>query len=144
MAPRSSSSAGSKLPKNLGACADEVGDIDRRVDEIARKLSVHPLNKELEALGARRKLLEAKLLEELPASQATGVAGQRTRVTVKTKRVPVIQDYDVLIKFIKKTGAFDLLQRRLSVEAVQERWDEKKQVPGIGGFTVKKLSITKA
>jgi hypothetical protein len=132
------------LPRTLGACADEIGAIDARLTEIAAAIRALALSKECDALVTRRKRLEEKLIEELPASDANGICGKTTRATIKTKRVPTIKDWDALTKHIKKTGDFDLIQKRLNQEAVGLRWEEKQQVPGVEGFTVKKLSITKA
>ena len=101
------------------------------------------ITREAEALALRRKALETYLIDTLPASDADGICGKVTRATIKSKRVPTLKDWSKFTAFVKKTGKFELMQRRLSVEAVQEIWDAKKQVPGVEGFTVKKLSITK-
>lgn len=131
------------LPKTLGACADEIGAIDARLKEIDVELRRLKVSKEAIELAERRKLLEKKLIDELPASDADGICGKTTRATIKAKRVPVVKDWNVLCKYVKKTGAFELFHRQVTVEAVRERWDAKKEVPGVEGFTVKKLSITK-
>ena len=122
------------LPKTLGACADELKAIK---DEMSG------LNRELAELQARRTLLETKLIEELPASNAEGIVGKTIRATVVTKRVPVLEDWAAFTKHIKKTGDFDLLRRQVSTEAVEERWEAKKRVPGVGVFNKKKVSLTK-
>lgn len=122
------------LPKTLGACADELKAVKDQMSE---------LNKDLAALQARRTQLENKLIEDLPASDAEGVVGKTVRATVVVKNVPVIEDWGVLVKYIKKTGDFDLLRRQVSTEAVEERWEAKKRVPGVGVFKKKKVSLTK-
>jgi len=124
-----------KLPKTLGECADRLGRIR---DELKPRLE-----SELAALETERKAIEARLILELPASKADGIAGKVCRVTVVPKRVPQINDWSKLTKFIKRTGAFELLQHRLSNAAVEELWEAKKPVPGVEGFTVKKISLTK-
>lgn len=121
-------------PKTLGACADAL-------KVIKDQLSV--LSREEEVLRARRVLLETKLIEELPVSDAEGVVGKTIRATVVTKRVPVLEDWNAFTKYIKKTGDFDLLRRQVSTEAVEERWEAKKRVPGVGVFNKKKVSLTK-
>lgn len=121
-------------PQKLGACADELGQIRAQLSELHRQ------EKKLEE---RRSELEERLIEELPASDADGICGRAFRATIVTSRVPSIKDWDALTRYVKRTGAFELLSRRLSREAVQERWDAKKEVPGVEGFTVKKVSLTK-
>jgi len=123
-----------KLPKTLGACVDRLFAI--RAER--SKLSAVDT-----ALDEERKALEAKLIDELPASSAEGITGKLARATVVTKRVGTVSDWTKLQKYIQKTGAFELLSRRLSQEAVTERWEAKKQVPGVEGLTVKKISLTK-
>jgi hypothetical protein len=122
------------LPKTLGACADELGGVEDRVAE---------LNKQLEDAKAYRGRLEAHLIEELPASDADGICGKVKRATVVKKRVPTLKDWKKFTAHLKKTGDFDLVQHRLSSEAVKSRWDEGRQVPGVQGITVKKISLTK-
>lgn len=122
------------LPKTLGGCADEL-------KAVKDEMSEH--NKALATLQARKTQLEEKLINDLPASDAEGVVGKTIRATVVTKRVPVLEDWAALTKHIKKTGDFDLLRRQVSTEAVEERWAEKKRVPGVGVFNKKKVSLTK-
>jgi hypothetical protein len=55
----------------------------------------------------------------------------------------VVEDWPKLYAHIKKTGEFELMQRRLGETAVKERWDADKQVPGVGRFTAKKVSCTR-
>jgi hypothetical protein len=122
------------LPKTLGACADELGKIRDAISE---------LHRQEKPLDERRTALEARLIEELPASEAEGIAGKKFRVTINTKRVPTLKDWKKFCAYLKRTGNFELIQHRLSNEAVEERWAAKKEIPGVEGFTVKKVSLTK-
>lgn len=131
------------LPKTLGACADKIGAIDLRLDEIAQALKKLALTKEATYLSGLRKALEEHLINELPASDADGICGRVTRATINVKRIPVLKDWTKFTKYVQRKGAFELMQHRISVEAVNERWAAKQEIPGVEGFTVKKLSITK-
>lgn len=123
-----------KLPKTLGACADRVHDVRReRLD----------LEKKVELLKAEESALREHIIATLPVSQATGVAGKRARVTVKPKEIPQVDDWSALHKYIKRTGAFDLLQKRLSDGAVLDRLEDGKKLPGVSIFHTKTLSINK-
>jgi hypothetical protein len=123
-----------KLPKTLGACVDRLFAI--RAER--SKLSAVDTK-----LDEERKAIEQRLIDELPASSAEGITGKLARATIVSKRVGTVSDWTKLQAYIKKTGAFELLSKRLSQEAVTERWEAKKQVPGVEGITVKKVSITK-
>jgi len=122
------------IPKTLGACADALFEIKAERARLAKLDGT---------LSARYYAIEARLIEELPASEAEGIAGKLARATVVTKRVPSVKDWGKLYAHILKTKSFDLVQKRVSAEAVKERWDAKKPVPGVEGFTVKRVSLTK-
>lgn len=123
-----------KVPKTLGACADLLYTTrERRLK----------LQKEAAELEAQEKTIKDHIINTLPKSEASGVAGKLARVTVTTKEVPSVKDWDKLYKYIKKTGEFDLFQRRLVNDAVQERWEAGKEIPGVERFTAVSVSINK-
>jgi hypothetical protein len=124
----------SKFPKTIGACADKVYEL--RIARLAKQ-------KEVDAIEADEQALKAYIIDNLPKSEASGVAGKYARVTVITKEVPQVKDWPTFYKFLKKTGDFDLLQKGLSKAAVEARWDAGKTIPGIEVFTAVTLSITK-
>jgi len=125
---------GLEVPKTLGACADLYFKL--RNERLAAQKGV-------DAIEAREKYMMNHLIKHLPAADASGVAGKVARVTRHVKRVPTVKDWAALYVYIKKTGAFELLQRRVADAAVKERWDAGKQVPGVEAFTTVTLSVAK-
>jgi len=123
-----------KMPKSLGACADRLYSL--REIRLAKQ-------KEVDALAAEETALKEHIIQTLPKSEASGVAGKLARVSVVTKQVPQVQDWDEFYKHLKKTGSFELLGRGISKAAIQERWEEGKQVPGVEAFGVVTVSINK-
>ena len=123
-----------KFPKQLAVCADRIYQL--REERLAKK-------REVDELEAEEKALKEHVIKNLPKSEASGVAGKIARVAAITKEVPQVKDWDLFHKHVKKTGEFDLLQRRLTDSAIQERWDAGKKIPGVESFTVVTLSITK-
>lgn len=123
-----------KFPKSLGGCADRLYSI--------RQLRLGK-QKEVEALEEEERALREHIINTLPKSEASGVAGKVARVSVVTKKVPQVQDWDKLYAHVKKTGAFELLQRRVADGAVKERWDQGKEVPGVITFNATTVSINK-
>lgn len=123
-----------KFPKTLGACADKLFEI--REERRAAQRVVDEMEEE-------EKALKAHLINTLPKSEAGGVAGKLARVTIVTKPVPQVKDWDAFYKYVKKNDAFDLLQRRLVDTAVAERWEAGKKVPGVESFNVVTVSINK-
>ena len=123
-----------KLPKTLAACADLLYQT-----KAARLL----LAKQVDDLAKRETLLKDHLIDNLPKGDASGIAGKVARVSVETKVIPKVEDWDKLHTFIKKTGAWELLGRTISATAVKERWEAKKVVPGVGTFNAFTVSCTK-
>ena len=123
-----------KFPKAMGACADLLFKTrEKRLE--AQKV--------VDAIEAEEKALKEHIIQNLPKSEASGVAGKVARVTVVTKVIPQVKDWDVFYKFIKKTDSFDLLQRRLTDTAIRERWEDGKTIPGVESFNAVTVSINK-
>lgn len=122
------------LPKTLGACADAL--YTTRQDRLV-------VQKKIDELAAREAALREHLIAVLPKSDATGAAGKIALAQVKTKRVPQVDDWDALYKHVKRTGDFTLLQRRLANDAIAERWDAGKKIPGVVPFNTVTVSVTK-
>lgn len=125
---------GFKLPKSLASCADLLYETK------AKRLEVQKI---VEELQARETALREHLINNLPKSDATGVAGKIARATVTLKEVPRVEDWDKLWSHIKKTGAFEILQKRISSAAVEERWEAGKKVPGVEKFNAVTISLNK-
>lgn len=123
-----------KPPKSLGACADRLYELRQQ------RLAVQ---KEVDKLAAEEAALREHIINTLPKSEASGIAGKLARVTVVTKQVPQVKDWDAFYKFVKKTGSFDLLQRRLTDQAIKERWEAGKEVPGVEHFNAVSISLNK-
>jgi hypothetical protein len=123
-----------KFPKAMGACADKLFELRNK------RLAGQKLVDEVEA---EEKALKAYIIENLPKSEASGVAGKLARVTVVTKQVPQVKDWDAFYKYVKKTGSFDLMQKRLTDAAIKERWEAGKEIPGVEHFNAVSVSINK-
>jgi len=123
-----------KLPKTIGACADLI----YKLREDKRKAQAV-----VDAIEANEGVVREHIIQTLPKSETTGVAGKFARVTVVPKVICQVTDWKKLYAHIKKTGSFDFLQRRVSEAAVKERWDQRKKVPGVGSMSVPTLSVTK-
>lgn len=123
-----------KFPKALGECADLLYTLK------AKRLAGQKLVDEVEA---EEKALKAHLINTLPKSEASGVAGKLARVTVVTRDEPIIEDADLFHKYITKTKRWDLMQNRLSPAAVKELWEAGKEVAGVKRFQVVTLGLNK-
>lgn len=123
-----------KLPKTLGAIIDLM-------------YTTRTERKKLESEAQKKKDIEVfigkHLLKEYGKENIKGAKGKRGQVSVKKKDIPTIENFTNFVKHIKKTGEFDLFQRRCSEKAIKERWAKKKTVPGIGKFTIYTAKVHK-
>lgn len=99
--------------------------------------------REVDAMKAEETKLTNELISAISKSDATGVAGKLVRVSVVTKPVPSVKDWDALWTYIVRRKAYDLVQRRLSDTAVKSRWEDGVDIPGVESFTTTALSINK-
>lgn len=123
-----------KFPKEMGKCADMLYQL--REKRLAGQ-------KQVDAVEAEEKALKEYIINTLPKSEASGVAGAIARVSVQTKQVPQVKDWGAFYKFIKKTDGFDLLNRALNKAAVEARYEAGKKVPGVEDFPVVSVSCVK-
>lgn len=89
------------------------------------------------------KLLEEYFVQTLAVGASSGVQGMKSRVQITESQIPVVKDWDKFYAHIARTKSFELLNRAVNRTAVTERWDNKKQVPGVDKFIAKKVSCTK-
>ena len=124
-----------RFPKRIGTCADHLYEL--RQKRLAKQ-------KEVEALQKEETALKSHIIDTLPKSEASGVAGKVARVTVVTKEEPQIKDHDLFRKYINRTRRYDLAYKmRPSAPAIRELWDEGKEIPGVEHFTVVTISMNK-
>ena len=123
-----------EVPTALGGLADHWYAVREKRLEIERSV---------DKLKTEEAAIREHLIATLPKAElATGIAGRVGRVTIKPDVVAVLKDDAKFYAYVKKTGAFDLLQRRLNEGAIKARWEAKKEVPGVEPFPVLKASIT--
>lgn len=139
MATKTEGAKPPKLPKTLAGCADALYEAQQ---------TRYRLQKDLDALKELEGALREHLIENLPKSDATGVAGKVARATVKSDTVYSPKDWDAIHGYIlanakKNPGVWAIMQKRLGSEALKEM-DESGALPkGIERLQVPKLSLTK-
>lgn len=114
------------------------------------------LDRQSNALKETEGNLREWLIETIPKSDATGIAGKLARATVVTKVLPVAEDWSKIYAFIvkeymehvkKKTGqqdgVFALLNKAINASTVNEMWEAGKAIPGVGKFNSKAISLNK-
>ena len=102
---------------------------------------ISELSKEVEALKTKR----AAMGEDIIKNFTKGI----TRIDTKLGSLTLdadnyegcVKDWDKLYTYIKKSGEFGLLQKRLGQSLFKEMFEDGKKVPGVERVIVKKLRI---
>lgn len=122
------------IPKTVGACADLL--LELKADKAAKQ-------KEVDDIAEKITALQNHLIATLPKSEQTGAVGKIAKALIKVTQEPAVENWDLFYAHIAKTKSWDLLQRRPSPPAIKERWEAKKQIPGVGTTPIVKVSVTK-
>ena len=129
-----------KMPKTLGACADLFKDLQ------TARLEAQKIVNEWEA---QEKAVKEHIIQNLSKSKEGGAVGQRFKAIITQGYNFRISDDKKFYDYVKRNGAFDLLQRRLNDKAVDDRLAAlkgaaaAKGLPGLEKFNYPKLSVTK-
>lgn len=125
-----------KLPKSMGACAD--------LYYAARQLRL-AADKHAAELKAEEARIGEHIINNLPKGD-TGAAGKTHRVQVVRKKKFRVnpEAWPKFYAWVGKNKRFDLLQKRLSDDAVKELMATTRvKVPGIEPFDYVSISLTK-
>lgn len=119
-------------PAPIGKIIDKMFDLReqrRRLEEEAAKLE------------ADYKAQEEMLMERMGKENTDKAAGKKASVSITTGVVANVTDWAKVEAFVKKTGNFQLFQRRVSDPAFRELMESKGPVPGMEPFTKKKVNL---
>lgn len=122
-----------KIPATPGAAIDFL-----HKTRLARK----QLEAQAELKKAEEDQIEEVIFEKFKKGDLEGARGKLAQASISRSDVPTLDDWDKLAKHVLATGELDLLHRRVAVEAVRARWNDKKSVPGVGVFTRVRLHLT--
>lgn len=86
--------------------------------------------------------LKATILAALKKEDAGAIGGKLVTIQFKAKKVPRVNDWPKFYAHIAKTKGWDLLERRVGRAAVEQRWEEKKTVPGVEAIEVDDFSYS--
>jgi hypothetical protein len=108
------------------------------------KNDIAAVSSELSALKEQQNEMERELIHSLDDNGTTGSDGHSARARITETEVPQIDDIDQVYDFIKETGHFYLLQRRISSKAFRElKQMEGDSLPGLSSYTKRAISIRK-
>lgn len=101
------------------------------IDEFAmERTEREKLQEKVTACTNRMATLESDILQAMAAAGITQAGSTMATATMKQVARPSIKDWSEFHAYVAETGAFELLHKRLSSTAFQERWDAGEIVPG--------------
>ena len=128
-----SSAVTERLKGNLGSTTDKLYVLKERQRELEEKVN---------EIKAEYAALEEQLLARLDAEESTKCGGKKATASVTFTDVADVENWDEFHAWIKKTGNFQVLQKRVSDAAWREIRDLKKAPPpGTKAFTKKRLNL---
>lgn len=120
---------------------DNLGDsIDKYYQLRAQRLN---LEKEVKERKRTERAYMGHIIASLKAANMANGGGGVANASIKEVEMPTPKNWQAIWDFVKTNDAWDILQKRLSGKAVQERWDQDIMIPGIETFTKVSLSLTK-
>lgn len=108
------------------------------------------MQKEVEAVERIEKAYRQHLVDSLSKKDETGVFGRNYKAVIKTKRAFQVDTqneaggWSLVWGYIRQTGRWDLLQKRLNDKALKDMYEAGEALPpGVNTLTVPEVSITK-
>jgi cation transport regulator ChaC len=126
------------IPNELDKAIDALYKQREKVSKLKAKQK-----EKLDIEKTAEKELETLVYALLRDHKTSAGAGRVGKAEIQDKVVPVVEDWEALYKYIGRTKQFDLLNKALKRAAVVERWNNNKQVPGVGKHEFQVLSVTK-
>lgn len=109
----------------------EARDARLEADRIAKKL------KDSETA------LKQVLLNKFRDEHLTALGGTKAIITLQHKVKPDVVNWDLLYEFILEKKDFSFLHKRVTEEAVRERWADGQVVPGVVTVDLYDFSFSK-
>ena len=75
--------------------------------------------------------LESRIIANLERQGIDRVGNGSCTVSIKKETVPTVEDWDTVQKYIRETGRFELLHKRMSAAAFREILQMGQGVPGV-------------
>lgn len=122
------------FPKSIGATIDLLYTLrSQRLEE----------EKRIESMKSQEAALKAHIMTNFAQSDIDGAKGKLATASIKRSTQAEVMDWDLFWAYIGKTKDWELLQKRVGITALRERWDHGKNIPGVEPRVIEDLSLTK-
>jgi hypothetical protein len=127
-----------KFPSKLGACIDLA--YTARAERIDKQREFDAV---IEEMKSRESEIKDHIINTFAKSDIDGAKGSICSASITRSVVPHVKDWPLVYKFIEKTKAWDLMERRMNKTAFRDRLTEGVKIPGVEAFEMVDLSLTK-
>lgn len=127
-----------KFPNKLGPCIDLA--YTTRAERLEYQREVE---KKLDVMKKAEEEINDHILKTFSKVEIEQARGTLCSASIIRNVVPTGIDWPKVWKYIQKTGAFDLLEKRMAKAAWRERYENGEKVPGTEPFEMITLSLTK-
>jgi hypothetical protein len=140
-------SPGTALKRNTTAAVVAVsltsdGTIGSRIDSLNElREQKRQLEEQIKVIEGSYHELEEALMEDLKTQGMDKATGKKATVSISSITVGNLVDDKAFFAYVKKTGYFHLMQRRLSDPAIRELLESKGSIPGVEPFVKKRLNL---
>jgi hypothetical protein len=118
------------------------GTIGSRIDSLNElREQKRQLEEQIKVIEGSYHTLEEALMEDLKTQGMDKATGKKATVSISSITVGNLVDDKAFFAYVKKTGYFHLMQRRLSDPAIRELLESKGSIPGVEPFVKKRLNL---
>jgi hypothetical protein len=118
------------MSKELGTLTEQLFD---------QKQRKKALNAELSELNGEIRLTERGLLREMQEQELWEAGNQNIKITRSSKTVAEVVNWDQFYEYIYENKAGYMLERRPSLTACREMFDEGDPIPGVDPRTFEEV-----
>jgi len=127
-----------KMPAKLGGKIDLVYSL-----RAARVAKQKEFDEEIAEMKVEENAIKEAIIADLQKQGLDKGSGDACTASITKGVVPQVSDWDAVYKWVKKTGAFEIFERRVSKAAFKERYEAGVGIPGIDAREIEDLSLTK-
>jgi hypothetical protein len=102
------------------------------------------VEKQAKEIKDKESALEAYVILKLTELSLDGAKGHVATATITTSKQVIVHDWETLRNYIVQNDAWEMLQKRTSITAFRERWNEGVEIPGTEPYEKVDLSLVKA
>lgn len=120
--------------KDIGSLIDRLSDL---------RLVKADLERQVDAVASQIKEVEVQIMHMMAEQNLESASHGGLVVRPTEHTYAKAENWDAFYAYVRETGYFQLLERRLAVKSYREFLDLGRQVPGLVPTKVLKLSVNK-